>query len=281
MEIFIDDNVQHYAISRKNIFMSKKFYVVWKGAKTGVFATWSEVQSHTQGRSDAQFMGFPSKAEAEAAFASTYTKALMKRSLANKTGTAKSTVAKKFTGSSDNSSQVKETAEIQIYCDGACSPNPGKSGTGLAVYQQGKISVLYYGLYQAHGTNNTAELNGLLYSFKLAKKYLDKVEQVQVLSDSKYSIDCITKWATGWQKKGWTRGKGEEIKNVDLIKECFSLYQEIKKKLVITHVKGHANIEGNELSDRMAVLARKQQQESLIKYQGELNIKTILAMDSG
>lgn len=264
--------------------MSKKSYVVWKGAKTGVFATWAEVQNHTQGRSDAQFMGFESKAEAEAAFASTYTKALMKRSLANKGSASKSTksaVAKKYTGVNDKSATTKVTAEIQIYCDGACSPNPGKSGTGLAVYQQGKISVLYYGLYQANGTNNTAELNGLLYSFKLAKKYLDKVEQVQVLSDSKYSIDCITKWANGWQKKGWTRGKGEEIKNVNLIKECFSLYQEIKQKLVISHVKGHANIEGNELSDRMAVLARKQQQESLIKYQGEVNIKTILAMDSG
>ena len=261
--------------------MSKKSYVIWKGVKTGVFTTWAEVQSHTQGRSDAQFMGFESKVEAETAFASTYTKALMKRSLTNKSSTSKSSVAKKSSYSSNISAATKVTAEIQIYCDGACSPNPGKSGTGLAVYQQGKISVLYYGLYQANGTNNTAELNGLLYSFKLAKNYLESVEQVQVLSDSKYSIDCITKWAKGWQKKGWTRGKGEEIKNVNLIKECFSLYQEIKQKLVISHVKGHANIEGNELSDRMAVLARKQQQESLIKYPGDVNIKAILAMDSG
>jgi ribonuclease HI len=261
--------------------MSKKSYVVWKGAKTGVFSTWSEVQSHTKGRSDTQFMGFESKAEAEAAFASTYTKALMKRSLSNKTSGSKNTTSKQRSYNKDHTTPTILTAEIQIYCDGACSPNPGKSGTGIAVYQQGKISVLYYGLYQANGTNNTAELNGLLYSFKLAKSYLDKVEQVQVLSDSKYSIDCITKWAKGWQAKGWTRGKGEEIKNVNLIKECFSLYQEIKQKIVISHVKGHANIEGNELSDRMAVLARKQQQESLIKFDGELNIKTILAMDSG
>lgn len=261
--------------------MSKKSYVVWKGAKTGVFATWAEVQSHTQGRSDAQFMGFESKAEAEAAFASTYTKALMKRSLANKGSASKSKPTKKASYSTASNTHSNVNADIQIYCDGACSPNPGKSGTGLAVYHQGKISVLYYGLYQANGTNNTAELNGLLYSFKLAKKYLETIEQVQILSDSKYSIDCITKWAKGWQTKGWTRGKGEEIKNVNLIKECFSLYQEIKQKLVISHVKGHANIEGNELSDRMAVLARKEQQESLIKYSGELNIKAILAMDSG
>ncbi len=261
--------------------MSKKSYVIWKGAKTGVFSTWAEVQSHTQGMSDAQFMGFETRAEAETAFASTYTKALMKRSLANKGSAKKSSAPKSFTSKNTASTTSTINAEVQIYCDGACSPNPGKSGTGLAVYHQGKINTLYYGLYQANGTNNTAELNGLLYSFKLAKKYLNSVEQVQILSDSKYSIDCITKWAKGWQTKGWTRGKGEEIKNVDLIKECFALYQEIKQKLIISHVKGHANIEGNELSDRMAVLARKEQQKSLIKFSGELNIKTILAMDSG
>ncbi len=260
--------------------MSKKFYVVWKGAKTGVFSTWAEVQNNTQGRSDAQFMGFTSKAEAETAFASTYTKALMKRSLAN-SGSATNTATRKSSNKSESKPAPKITAEIQIYCDGACSPNPGKSGTGLALYHQGKITSLYYGLYQSNGTNNTAELNGLLYAFKLAKKYLAEVEQVQILSDSKYSIDCITKWAKGWQAKGWTRGKGEEIKNLNLIKECFTLYQEIKKQLVISHVKGHANIEGNELSDRMAVLARMQQQEALVKYQGELDIKAILAMASG
>ena len=257
--------------------MSKKFYVVWKGAKTGVFSTWSEVQRHTQGRSDAQFMGFPSKAEAESAFASTYTQALMKRSLANKGGA---------TNSAKSAKQVTNTttalnADIQIYCDGACSPNPGKSGTGLALYQQGKVSALYYGLYNANGTNNTPELNGMLMPFKLAQKKLQTTSKVQILSDSKYSIDCITKWARGWQAKGWTRGKGEEIKNVELIKECFALYQALKSQLILSHVKGHANIEGNELADRMAVLARKQQQETLVKFQGKLDIKAILAMESG
>lgn len=257
--------------------MSKKFYVVWKGAKTGVFSAWSDVQSHTQGRSDAQFMGFPSEAEAKAAFASTYTKALMKRSLSNKSSSSPS---KPSTKPSSVSAQG-QSADIQIYCDGACSPNPGKSGTGLALYQHGKPTALYYGLYQPNGTNNTAELNGILMSLKLAQKQLESTNKVQILSDSKYSIDSITKWAKGWQAKGWTRGKREEIKNVELIKECFALYQVLKTQLIISHVKGHANIEGNELADRMAVLARTQQQKTFIKYQNEIDIKTILAMDSG
>jgi len=258
--------------------MSKKFYVVWKGAKTGVFSTWSEVQKYTQGRPDAQFMGFPSEAEAKTAFASTYTKALMKRSL-----TKKPVGDKKTSTNSDNkthSAVNKQAADVQIYCDGACSPNPGKSGTGLALYQQGKVTALFYGLYNANGTNNTAELNGLLMAFKLAQKQLQQTSRVQILSDSKYSIDCITKWAKSWQAKGWTRGKGEEIKNLALIKECFALYQSLKSQLIISHVKGHANIEGNELSDRMAVLARNKQQVALIAYPEELDIKTILAMES-
>ena len=270
--------------------MSQKFYVVWKGAKTGVFSTWSEVQGHTQGRSDAQFMGFSSQVEAEAAFASTYTKALMNRSLVNKKASRNTANAshisrsKKTPAPSKQHSLHNENIVIQIYCDGACSPNPGKSGTGIALYHHGQVIALYYGLYQAKGTNNTAELNGLLYALKLAQKHLTKMsnlDKVQILSDSKYAIDCITKWAKGWQAKGWKRGKGEEIKNIDIIKACFSLYQVISAQLIISHVKGHANIEGNELSDRMAVLARVTKQTSLTKYQEVLDIKTILAMESG
>ena len=178
-------------------------------------------------------------------------------------------------------SAAKKEADFNIYCDGACSPNPGKSGTGMAVYQQQQLIELWYGLYQPMGTNNTAELNGLLAAFKYAKMHIDQGKTVQVLSDSKYSIDSITKWAKGWQAKGWTRGKGEEIKNLALVQQCYALYKTMHTKITIRHVKGHANIEGNELADRMAVLARKQQQVNMIRYSETINIKAILAMDSG
>jgi len=272
--------------------MSKKFYVVWKGAKTGIFTTWPEVQQHTAGRSDAQYMGFESKAAAEQAFASTYTKALMQRSLSKKGGSsAAPTSSRKTSGknasrsSSTNSVTISPNgpSDVEIYCDGACSPNPGKSGTGIAVYELGKVTSLYYGLYEKNGTNNTAELNGLLSSFQLAEHFIKKnnEQSICILSDSKYSIDCITKWAKGWQAKGWTRGKGEEIKNLALVQQCYALYKIIHTKITIRHVKGHANIEGNELADRMAVLARKQQQVAMIRYSEAINIKAILSMESG
>ena len=264
--------------------MAKKYYVVWKGEKTGVFDNWGVVQSATAGRSDAQFMGFPSKAEAENAFASTYTKALMKRSISN----GKSAFEKTTTAANSTTDKAKHTsrgvsndADINIYCDGACSPNPGKSGTGIAVYQQSTITELWYGAYEANGTNNTAELNGMLEAFKLAKKHIAQNKSVQILSDSKYSIDSITKWALGWKKKGWKKADGQPIKNPELVQACFTLYQEISNKVTIKHVKGHANIEGNELSDRMAVLARMNQQKDIVQFTEHLDIKAILAMPSG
>jgi len=276
--------------------MSKKYYVVWKGAKTGVFDNWTTVQSITSGRPDAQFMGFPSQAEAQAAFQSTYTKALTQRSLktpprngsdypaaAKTASSTRSTSSGKPSGGTIRSEREIAKSDIDIYCDGACSPNPGKSGTGVAVYHQGKIHSLWYGAYNANGTNNTAELIGMLQAFKLAKAYIDKNpdKTIQVLSDSKYSIDSITKWATGWKNKGWKKANGEVIKNPELVKACYTIYQEIKRNISISHVKGHANIEGNELSDRMAVLARMSKETDFIQYQESINIRDILAMESG
>ena len=267
--------------------MSKKYYVVWKGTQTGVFDTWSTVQALTAGRSDAQFMGFPSKAEAESAFQSTYTKALMNRSLAKSSGGCANTSSSNVKAASKPSyskaattTTSRNSADINIYCDGACSPNPGKSGTGMAVYHLDVLKELWFGLHQAKGTNNTAELNGLLEAFRFAKPYIAKGQTVKVLSDSKYSIDCITKWAKGWKNKGWTRGKGEEIKNLEIIQEGFALYEQLKTNLTIAHVKGHANIEGNELSDRMAVLARTQREVGFVAYTKTLDIPTVLAMTS-
>ncbi len=272
--------------------MSKKFYVIWKGAQTGIFSTWPEVQQHTAGRSDAQYMGFESKSAAEQAFASSYTKALMQRSL-SKGGSASTspTSSRKAPSKTSSKSASAKTAtispngpsDIEIYCDGACSPNPGKSGTGIAVYQLGKVTSLYYGLYLPNGTNNTAELSGLLSAFQIAQHFIEKdsEQSICILSDSKYSIDSITKWASGWQKTGWTRGKGEEIKNLEIIQECFSLYQQFKSQIIINHVKGHANIEGNELSDRMAVLARMNKETSFVQYTENIDVTTILAMPSG
>lgn len=46
----------------------KKFYVIWKGKKTGVFTSWDEVKRLISGVPGAKYKSFPSLAEAEHAF---------------------------------------------------------------------------------------------------------------------------------------------------------------------------------------------------------------------
>ena len=145
---------------------------------------------------------------------------------------------------------------IRIYCDGACSGNPGKAGSGVAVYSNEKNPVLLHGDFVENGTNNIAELNALYQALLISKQTSSK-NIITIYSDSKYSIDCIKTWAYGWKAKGWTK-KGGEIKNLELIKKTHELYEKIKDLIEIKHVKGHAGIEGNELADRMAVTAIKE-----------------------
>lgn len=253
--------------------MAKKFYVIWQGVKPGIYSSWAEAKAQIDGQKSAQYMGFETEIAAKKAFSAPYIQALKQRNKTPQTKTTQSAAVESANSTNDH--------PIAIYCDGACSPNPGKAGTGIAIYQQKKLTDLWYGLYDANGTNNTAELLGLLMAMRIAKTFIVRGLSVNILSDSKYSIDCITKWAAGWQKKGWTRGKGEEIKNLALIKECFNNYNDLKHAISISYVKGHANIEGNELADRMAVLARNKKQVELIPYKDTLDIKTILAMPSG
>lgn len=255
--------------------MAKKYYVVWKGKQTGVFDNWPQVQQLTAGRADAQFMGFPSKQEADEAFSQPYSKALSKRALSKADKPVKTTKSPQY--KSENNSQ----AEVKIYSDGACSPNPGQAGTGIAVYNQKVLTQLWYGLYDAQGTNNSAELLGILESLKMAREYISDNKSVEILSDSKYSIDCITQWAGGWQRRGWKKADGQAIKNPEIIKETYALYLTMKNDITITYVKGHANIEGNELADRMAVYARMHKEQTFRQYPGALNIPDIIAMPSG
>ena len=147
----------------------------------------------------------------------------------------------------------------------------------MAIYEDGKKPVLLYGAADAMGTNNTAELKALLRALELAVEA--QYDKVAILSDSKYSIECVVNWAYGWKKNGWTK-KGGDIKNLDLIKTAHAIYDDIKEKVLISHVRGHAGVEGNELADRMAVIASSVGNVVFMEYTYE-SIDHVLALQSG
>ena len=246
--------------------MAKKFYVVWAGRKTGIFTDWTSCKKSIDKFSGARYKSFPSRTEAEAAFSSGSV-AAGKPSSSKKSSAAKTAHT---TGRHD----------IEIYCDGGCDPNPGRAGSGSAVYRNGKLAELWYGLYNPHGTNNTAELNALHQSLLLAEKAINNIKTVAIYCDSMYSINCVSVWAYGWKAKGWKKKSGE-IKNLDMIREIHDLYDRIKNDIQLQHVKAHAGIEGNELADRMTMVAVDRKEVAYSQYTDDIDISALLSLRAG
>ena len=256
--------------------MARKYYVVWKGREAGIYEDWDSCKRQVYGFPGARYKSYATSVEAEAAFRDGKPVAVT----SPKSGTTGSRNAK-ATVKTFNATEVDDfAASTKIFTDGGCEPNPGKAGSGLAVYREGALVELWYGLFEPQGTNNTAELNGLISAFKIARSELASAQGIAIFCDSKYSIQCVTQWAEGWARNGWTKKTGE-IKNVNLIKEAYALHQEMRDGVNVLHVNGHVGVEGNELADRMSILAIQSRQVDLVRYQDEIDIASILAARSG
>ncbi|VAX31720.1 Ribonuclease HI-related protein 2 [hydrothermal vent metagenome] len=252
--------------------MPKKYYVVWVGRKTGVFTAWSDCKQQVDQFPQAKYKSFPTKAEADVAYSAGWGSGLKKTT----TQKTQSSVLQSAGNASSN-----QQFDLSIYCDGGCEPNPGKAGSGVAVYRKGILGALWYGLYNSNGTNNTAELNALHQALLIAKKNIDAGHSVQILCDSQYAINCITLWAYSWKKKGWKRKTAGDIKNLELIQKAHALYEKMKGQVDVSHVKAHIGIEGNELADRMSIFAIDQKNVDFRQYQEALDLQKILSLRTG
>lgn len=134
---------------------------------------------------------------------------------------------------------------IVYYTDGSASPNPGPGG--FAVIKNGQPHIL--GSEEGATTNIRMEGRALIAAIRDSGG-----EHAEIFTDSEFWINVITKWAPNWEAKNWTK-KGGEIKNLDLVKEAYELYQQANATLV--WVRGHEGDEGNELADEWANKARQ------------------------
>ena len=134
---------------------------------------------------------------------------------------------------------------ITYYTDGSASPNPGPGG--FAVIRDLKPHIL--GSEEGETTNIRMEGKALIAAIKDAGD-----DSAQVYTDSEFWINVITKWAPGWEAKGWKKSGGP-IKNLELVQEAYTLFNESHAELI--WVRGHNNDEGNELADVWANKARE------------------------
>ena len=131
------------------------------------------------------------------------------------------------------------------YTDGSASPNPGPGG--FAVIRDLQPYIL--GSEDGDTTNIRMEGKALIAALKDANG-----TPCVIYSDSEFWINVVTKWAPGWEKRGWTKKSGE-IKNLDIVRELYELYSNSQADL--RSVRGHEGDEGNELADEWANRARE------------------------
>lgn len=151
-----------------------KYYVVWKGRQTGVFNTWDDCKTQTNGFEGAVFKSFETKELAENAFNESSYKYIGKD--------------KKVTSelSKEQLLQIGDPIEDAIAVDGAWNNN-----TGLVEYQGVYLKtneVLFHVGPLEDGTINMVEFLAIVHALALCKKWYWKVP---IYSDSKIALGWI------------------------------------------------------------------------------------------
>lgn len=144
---------------------------------------------------------------------------------------------------------------IEIYTDGACSPNPGRGGYGVIVVQNGRRWELSGGFRKT--TNNRMEILAAIEGLKGVTAGQQSGLDVTIFSDSRYLVDMFNEGhARRWRAKGWMRGPKDRAKNEDLWGSLLDLATGQAVKFV--WVKSHNEHPENERCDQLAVEARQQ-----------------------
>lgn len=244
-----------------------KYYVVFKGRAPGIYKNWSECQEQVSLFKGAEHKAFNSKQAAEEAYYGFGCIANSDHRKCEQIDKAEDTVLLNY-------------FDYTIFCDGACRDNPGKAGSGLAIYQRNQLESLIYGAYESYSTNNSAELQALLQSLLWAKYYIEQGLSVQIYSDSAYAINAVTDWSFNWASNNWKKNKGT-IVNLELIQRCHILFVSLGGRLAIKHVKAHSGVEGNELADRMANYAIDSRMANFALFDEPMSIIEIFDMFKG
>jgi ribonuclease HI len=75
---------------------------------------------------------------------------------------------------------------------------------------------------------------------------------IQIVSDSMYLIDGITKWIRRWKQTGWTTSQGGPVANAEDWRALDEAVQAVARPIQWVHSRGHVGVHGNERADEIA-----------------------------
>lgn len=142
----------------------------------------------------------------------------------------------------------KDNKYYYFFTDGSAKGNQNKNTTGgYGVYYPENPELNIFKKLEGKITNNIAELSAVYYGIiKLITKTTIK-KQIVIVSDSKYLIDSISKWAKGWEKNNWKKSDGKPVLNLELVKKIYYLVNNLNIKFL--HQRSHKAPPINKESD--------------------------------
>lgn len=142
--------------------------------------------------------------------------------------------------------------------DGSALGNPGPAGWGWYIDEQRWAAGGW-----AHGTNNMGELTAVL---DLLQQTESAAEDLLIYCDSTYVINSVTTWMPGWKRKGWKKGDGKPVLNVEIMQALDAALA--GRQVRFEWVKGHAGHELNEHADRLATGAAEAFRQGIVPDSG-------------
>ena len=152
---------------------------------------------------------------------------------------------------------MPDPARFLAFVDGSSLSNPGgPGGTGFVVLDRERRALRFGGTrFTTDGphavTNNRMELRAVLE----ALDGLPDAAAVEIVSDSRYVVDALSRWIHGWRRKGWRTAAGEPVLNRDLIEAADARARELRVEF--RWVRGHAGHAVNEVVDALAQAAAR------------------------
>jgi ribonuclease HI len=156
-----------------------------------------------------------------------------------------------------NPSELNDPSMIALYSDGGCRGNPGPGAFAyLAQNYEGEI--LVEGVeFERMTTNNKMELGAVIGGLNELLEILPQTNKdplltgVKVITDSKYVVDGMTSWLSGWKSRGWKKADNKSPENLELWQELDQVSQKFMR-VEWMWVKGHGGHPQNEYCDRRA-----------------------------
>ena len=151
-------------------------------------------------------------------------------------------------------SDQQERKQVKIITDGSCLGNPGRGGWA-AILRFGDHKKEVFGS-SPHTTNNRMELTAAIEALRRLRYACD----VELVTDSEYLKNGITKWISNWRRRGWMTTENKPVVNRDLWEDLDSLVTLHNVKWSWT--KGHASHADNNRADELASQAAMKQSNS-------------------